>query len=92
MKRAWRWDRLHRHRQCYATRSPEVAPSRVGSPDLEHGPARLAAEEPPLFDDAVPSNDQVGTHTAGVSVSEIGDLGARNQLYVATVLNHCLGV
>ena len=73
------------------TESPEVAPSRVGSPDLEHGPARLRAEEPPLFDDAVSSDAQVGTHT-GVSVMGTGSLRASNHLYVVAVLYCCLRV
>ena len=73
------------------TRSPEVSPSRVGSPDLEHGPARLRAEELPLFDDAVSLDAQVGTHT-GVRVLGTGGLGACNQVHVVAVLHCCLRV
>ena len=71
------------------TQSPEVSPSRVGSPDLEHGPARLPAEELPLFDDAVSLDAQAGTHT-GVRERGIDELGACNQVHVVAVLHDCL--
>ena len=69
----------------------EVSPSRVGSPDLEHGPARLRAEELPLFDDAVSMDSHVESHT-NVGVFGTSDFRARNQLRVVTVLDYCLGV
>ena len=73
------------------TRSPEVSPSRVGSPDLEHGPATVRAEELPLFDDAMSLDAQIGTHT-GVRERGIGELGACNQVHVVAVLHDCLRV
>ena len=73
------------------TQSPEVSPSRVGSPDLEHGPATVRAEELPLFDEAVSLDAQIGTHT-GVRERGIGELGACNQVHVVAVLHDCLRV
>ena len=73
------------------TQSPEVSPSRVGSPDLEHGPARLRAEELPLFDDAMSMDAHVESHT-NVGVFGTSDFRTRNQLRVVTVLDYCLGV